>query len=230
MHSRHAVLVLIALAAMGASLYLWFAGRRDDGLFIGFMVVAVLALLLLGGFILASVLGMRSAEHPHARGAARPVSAGDPMRPRRILIATDGSSCSQVAVESLVARLLPPGSKVAVVSVVHTNVPFVPEPFLTGAAAHVERLEEDREQAPIRVKAAVDRLTAALGMPIESVILEGDPAKAIVEEARRWEADLVVVGTHGRGGIKRLALGSVAEAVVAGAPCSVEVVRCAEAA
>ena len=51
------------------------------------------------------------------------------------------------------------------------------------------------------------------------------PKDAIVNEAREWDADLIVLGSHGYGRVKRLVLGSVAAGVVASAPCSVQVVR-----
>jgi nucleotide-binding universal stress UspA family protein len=56
-------------------------------------------------------------------------------------------------------------------------------------------------------------------------VREGDARSAILDEADSWGADLIVVGSHGRTGLKRLVLGSVAAAVVAHAHCSVEVVR-----
>jgi nucleotide-binding universal stress UspA family protein len=60
---------------------------------------------------------------------------------------------------------------------------------------------------------------------VSTKILEGVPKDVIVEEAREWDADLIVVGSHGYGRVQRLVLGSVAAAVVASAPCSVQVVR-----
>ena len=64
----------------------------------------------------------------------------------------------------------------------------------------------------------------APGLAITTKVLDGDPKTAIIEEARRWGADLILVGSHGRGAAK-LVLGSVAQAVAANAPCSVEIVR-----
>lgn len=55
--------------------------------------------------------------------------------------------------------------------------------------------------------------------------LEGSPKTVIIEEAERWGANLIVLGSHGYGALKRFLLGSVAHAVVLHAPCSVEVVR-----
>lgn len=192
--------------------------------------IVVFAVFLVALFLFVSVRGMRRAARPEEAGAETGGARAIARRPLRILVATDGSACAARAVDSVAARPWPAGSLLRVVTVVHTDVPLVPEPFLTGAAAHVQSLEEDRQRAPGRVHAAEARLAGALGAPVESVVLEGDPADVIVEEAARWNADLVVVGTHGRGGLKRLVLGSVSEAVVRRAPCSVEVVRCAEAA
>jgi nucleotide-binding universal stress UspA family protein len=63
------------------------------------------------------------------------------------------------------------------------------------------------------------------GFPVETAVLEGDPRGSIVDEADEWLADLIVLSSHGHKGLDRLLLGSVAQAVVAHAHCSVEVVR-----
>ncbi|PYT09057.1 MAG: hypothetical protein DMF60_03355 [Acidobacteria bacterium] len=57
------------------------------------------------------------------------------------------------------------------------------------------------------------------------VVRDGDPRSVIVDEAKDWSANLIVVGSHGYTGVKRWLLGSVAHSVVSHAPCSVEVVR-----
>jgi nucleotide-binding universal stress UspA family protein len=92
----------------------------------------------------------------------------------------------------------------------------------TSVEDAVQHIEAHVEKA--RVHAMLE------GEPIESDrvrihVRVGTPMEQIVELARTTEADLLVVGTHGRTGIRRLILGSVAEAVVARAPCSVLVVR-----
>jgi nucleotide-binding universal stress UspA family protein len=63
------------------------------------------------------------------------------------------------------------------------------------------------------------------GLKVESVVRDGHPQTVIVDEARKRSADLILLGSHGRTGLKRLLLGSVALSVVSHAPCSVEVVR-----
>ncbi len=60
---------------------------------------------------------------------------------------------------------------------------------------------------------------------VQHVLLEGDPAEEIINYAAEASIDLIVMGTHGRTGLERLLMGSVAEKVLRGAPCSVLVVK-----
>lgn len=91
-------------------------------------------------------------------------------------------------------------------------------------------LEETAELADDDVNAAMSQLVDFLAAhPLDrptpaACVRFGEPAQAIVHEARAWSADLLVVGTHGRRGAARLLLGSVAESVLGHAPCSVLVV------
>ena len=62
-------------------------------------------------------------------------------------------------------------------------------------------------------------------IPVRHVLLEGDPAEEIIRHAAEARADLIVMGTHGRTGLARLLMGSVAEKVLRGATCSVLVVK-----
>jgi nucleotide-binding universal stress UspA family protein len=147
-------------------------------------------------------------------------------RSLRIVLATDGSPCSDRAVQSVAMRPWPADSQIEVVSVVHTRTPAFPDVELMIEAAHVEALAADRERAPARVQRAILCLTEAHTASVTGKVLEGDPGDAILEEAERWQADLIVVGSHGFGPIKRRLLGSVSQAIALHAPCSVEIVRC----
>lgn len=62
-------------------------------------------------------------------------------------------------------------------------------------------------------------------IPVRHAVLEGDPATEIVKYATEQRADAIVIGTHGRTGVDRLVMGSVAERVMREAPCSVLVVK-----
>jgi nucleotide-binding universal stress UspA family protein len=83
---------------------------------------------------------------------------------------------------------------------------------------------EMSEEARKVASRAADALQGS-GLEVETAVREGDPRTEIVAEAERWDADLVVLGSRGRTGVKRWLMGSVAEYVVRHAPCSVEVAR-----
>jgi nucleotide-binding universal stress UspA family protein len=195
-------------------------------------MIGVFTVTLLAIFVYATIHELRKAgEQSSIRNmdrAARKVDLPRPPAPHpmRVLVATDGSPCSDRALRSIAQRPWPPDTEVEIVTVVHTRVPFVPEPTLVGAATYATALEDNRRQAPERVRAAEAALAGVPGLAVRSTVLEGDPEKVILEEADRWKADLLVVGSHGYGPIKRLALGSVSRGVAAHAPCSVEIVRC----
>jgi nucleotide-binding universal stress UspA family protein len=92
----------------------------------------------------------------------------------------------------------------------------------------MQMLEHEREQGKTTVEHAASRLRTGEGsrsLGITTEVLEGPPKELIVDEAERWGANLIVIGSHGRGAAKRFLLGSVSLAVTTHAPCSVEVVR-----
>jgi nucleotide-binding universal stress UspA family protein len=134
----------------------------------------------------------------------------------RILLAVDGSDPSRDAIDEVAGRPWPTPSNLRVVSVVR--------PFVPGAFAPSEVLQEHMKDAERIAAQAADRLTPS-GLSVDIAVRQGDPRTVIVDEATEWRADLIVVGSHGHTGLTRLLLGSVAQAVVAHAPCSVEVVR-----
>jgi len=87
-----------------------------------------------------------------------------------------------------------------------------------------------RTQSDAIVEAAAQTLKARLGAAFEvkSEAILGSPKRVILDEAESWKPDLIVVGSHGYPTWERLLLGSVSQAVVAHAKCSVEVVRLPE--
>jgi nucleotide-binding universal stress UspA family protein len=144
----------------------------------------------------------------------------------RILLAIDGSPHSDAAVAEVRRRPWPNRTVVEILTVIHATAPLVIDPALVMAAAHVEQLEEQRRQASQLLSAAAAKIDADHEeLEVTTKILEGNPKDVILEEAREWGADLIVVGSHGYGRLRRMVLGSVAGAVVANAPCSVQVVR-----
>lgn len=151
-------------------------------------------------------------------------------RGMRILLAVDGSGPSDIAIEEIANRPWPAGSEVRVISAIH--LPFTPTPETWALPesyyANVEKIA--REQAESAVNSAVARLRASnseRGIPLtlsEEVIVS-HAEEAIIDEAKRWNADLIALGSHGYSGFERFLLGSVSQAVASHASCSVEIVR-----
>jgi nucleotide-binding universal stress UspA family protein len=142
----------------------------------------------------------------------------------KILLAVDGSEYSAAAVEAVTTRPWPSGTMVRVLTAIEPVVPPATELWY-DAGGNLDRARQELTTHAEQLTAGVAETLRASGLSAETATLEGDPRSVIVDEAERWSADLVVIGTHGYTGIKRWLLGSVAQAVVSHAPCSVEVVR-----
>jgi nucleotide-binding universal stress UspA family protein len=144
----------------------------------------------------------------------------------RILLAVDGSEHSDVATESLLARPWPRGTSVRVLAV--AQVPFVPVDAFGGVGLGNYNYELLTPALLDQGQKVVERSVAHIreaGLSVEGLVARGDARAEIVRAATEMKADLVVVGSHGRTGLQRWVLGSVAEYVVRHAPCSVEVAR-----
>jgi nucleotide-binding universal stress UspA family protein len=138
----------------------------------------------------------------------------------KILIGIDDSEFSQAAAEQVARRPWEEGTQVRLVSAVEPNFGGY------GGSGEPNVYEQARR--------AVDRAVGALrssrnNFEITTEIVQGSPKHVILDEAERWGADLIVVGSHGRRGLQRFLLGSVSQAVALHAKCSVEIVRVPEA-
>ena|SRR5688572_27106446 len=141
----------------------------------------------------------------------------------KILLAIDGSAASDEAIDEVRHRPWPTPSTVRILSVTLPYSPIAPDAVLQTATFDDIRAQE-AEEAERLTKAAGERIVAP-SVAVETAVCEGDPRTTIVDVADDWNADLIVVGSHGRTGLDRLLMGSVAQSVVAHAHCSVEVVR-----
>ena len=142
----------------------------------------------------------------------------------RILLAHDGSDGANGAAELVRAIAWPAGSTVRVVSVI--------EPTMVALTAWAGGIADESAEAEGQVReyyeGELDETVRRLAGPnrsVEGAVLRGRPATAIVDDARAFGADLVVVGSRGLGGISSLLLGSVSSEVVDHAPCPVLVAR-----
>lgn len=145
----------------------------------------------------------------------------------KILLAIDGSPCSDAAVEEVARRPWPDGSLVKVLTALETPMPPTPEAWAVPLNYFEELDASLRKQGENIVDRALQQLKSNPTFRADAVLVPGSPRPAILDEAESWGADLIVLGSHGYGALKRFLLGSVSQAVVSHAKCSVEVVRCA---
>lgn len=145
-------------------------------------------------------------------------------RPMTVLAATDGSECAQVALDLVRSIHWPEGSVIHVVRVVeHASVPAAP-PSPADAQDHAER-EAQVIGGVASELTGVARAMESTGARIETAVIGGRPASAILDKAEAVRADLIVVGSRGHGTIGSMVLGSVSAEVADHAHCPVLVAR-----
>ena len=140
------------------------------------------------------------------------------MRYRIIVIATDFSEASLLALETGLTLAQDSEAEVHLLHVLNPPVGMDPMGTVTASIPDLE------EAAKSQLESLVPENTPE-GVTIHPVLLRGSPPKTIATFARKKDADLIVVGTHGRTGLGRLFMGSTAEALLRQAPCHVMVVK-----
>ena len=135
---------------------------------------------------------------------------------RNILVAVDGSHTSDLALRQAITLAREQESALRIVHVVD-------EVTASWESAHdiYSDLREHFRKSGYAVLEEARQLAGDAGVSVDSRLLEID----IIEEARRWRADLIVVGSHGRRGVAHLVLGSVAEGVARAADVPVLLVH-----
>ncbi len=139
---------------------------------------------------------------------------------RNVLVPLDGSEQAERAL-SYAMRVFP-GERLTLLTVIDPAMGFS-GPNAPGTAE--VWYKSAREQADELLAAARDAAEAE-GMTVETAVETGRPARVIIEYAETHPVDHLVMGSHGREGVSRLLLGSVAETVVRRSPVPVTVVRC----
>lgn len=162
----------------------------------------------------------------------RPDASVMPDKPKgmRILLAVDGSKFSDATVEEVASRPWPPGTEIRVLSALHLQ--FAPTPEVWALPnSYYARLEDSmREQGESAVQQAASKLRDSnserdVPLTVTTEVIPGHAEEIVIEVAKTWNADLIVLGSHGRSGMGRFLLGSISQAVASHAPCSVEIVR-----
>ncbi len=146
----------------------------------------------------------------------------DHAAPLRILLAHDLSAAAELAVALVLHARWPPSTVVRVITSPVGIGPAVSS-FATLREARANARQGRQEIAETHARVAADLRDA--GLTVETSTVSGKPERAVVTDAERFEADLVVVGARRQGSIAATLLGSVSRAVVEGASCSVLVAR-----
>jgi len=143
----------------------------------------------------------------------------------KILLAVDGSEFSQAATQAIVSQTRPEGVEVLVLRVVEPLIFSIPPQMASGYAPEQDEIiKEEIRQTQESVNQASQALRSA-GFTVNTRIVEAEARNGILDIAAKWRPDLIVLGSHGRKGLQRFLLGSVAEFVARHADCSVEIVR-----
>ncbi len=139
----------------------------------------------------------------------------------KILLGMDSSKFSEAALKAVTDQFRPQGTDVRVVHVVQPVTVATPPQM---APAYAPELEDQVKLGRELVAQAAKSLQAA-GFKADTAVETGDIRVRLIDSAAEWNADLIVIGSHGHGPIRRFLLGSVAEFVARNASCSVEIVR-----
>jgi universal stress protein A len=140
------------------------------------------------------------------------------MLPKNILVPTDLSEGAEHALDYAceLGRIL--GAKVHLLNVIGIPVLGVPELGMALTSTMIDSMIADNQKA-------LDELAALKGCTGEVVLKTGDARDLILQTAKELGVDLIVMGTHGRRGVRRALLGSVTESIVRSASCPVLTVR-----
>jgi nucleotide-binding universal stress UspA family protein len=146
----------------------------------------------------------------------------------KIIVATDGSEFGTNALNFASRLVCEPNTEIEIVTVIEPaagtefetiieSVDELTSPDNPDARAYHDILESDRRR--------LGKKCEGKDITVSTKVLAGPAARAIVEEAEAWKADLIVVGSHGRGFWTRAWIGSVSDRIVRHAPCAVLTVR-----
>jgi len=141
---------------------------------------------------------------------------------KRILVPLDGSQFSEGALEQAQMLAECAGGQIELLRVAVHPSNYV---YVADAAALADLYDSDRAHCEDYLKSVAARVAGQTSVQVTTAVLEGVVADAVLDYAEDTDADLIVMSTHGRSGMERWLLGSVAEKVVRGAKMPVMLVR-----
>jgi nucleotide-binding universal stress UspA family protein len=137
---------------------------------------------------------------------------------RTVVLATDLSATSEAATTAALELAGTLGARLLAVSVIDPGSLRLP------GGRFRQRIDQVRGERE-RVAQSLVARGRSIGVAVDFLVWEGDPGESIIEAAMAENADMIVVGSHGRGTVGRFLIGSVSDHVVRNAPCPVLVVR-----
>lgn len=144
----------------------------------------------------------------------------------KVLLAIDHSKCSADALTQVLKQNWSDGTEFHVLTAVE---PIYAQYGVAGGVYSPQMFEAYKEfvrYSQQLVELKVSEIQHAFpNCTVSGNVVEDAPARAILEQAKNWDADLIVLGSHGRTGLEKFILGSVAQKVATNATCSVEIVR-----
>jgi nucleotide-binding universal stress UspA family protein len=143
----------------------------------------------------------------------------------KILLAIDKSEYGRAALRMVGTQHDPSKHQIRILTVLE---PLIPLAYTETPMVYGPRLDAMLRDRTKSAKSLLDRAATELrdkGFSVTTALREGDTRREIVQEAEKWRAKLIVVGSHSRKGMTRMVLGSVSEYVARHAHCSVEIVR-----
>ncbi len=143
-----------------------------------------------------------------------------------VIVATDGSDVAEEAAHACL-KLLDPSEKVMVVTVVEGTDPSITQDGTghAGPTMNESQFATLRDRLLAEGQEIVDRTAASLPGEVETRVIEGSAGMALCQFAEEVSADAIVMGTRGRGALRRAFLGSISDHVLRNAPCPVIVDR-----
>ena len=142
---------------------------------------------------------------------------------KNVLLPVDGSEASTYAAQEGFKLASVLGSSVTLLFVVDISIITMPD--AESGIANVEMIRKNFMEQGKRLLASLSASGREKGVKVETMVAEGDVHNEIIRAAEEKKADLIIMGTHGRRGLNRLLLGSVAESVTRRAHCPVLLIR-----
>ena len=181
-----------------------------------------------GRFILGSVSKKVVTDSLHSVRVVRPRVEKSSATPPRVMIGVNGTPEAEHAVRAVGNRVWPAGTEVRIITVNDGSAPARISRVLSTAAEMIRSINEQAAEAARMMTEWAANELRDIGLQVSVAIEQGEPGRVIIEEAQKWDADSIFVGSRKfSGAFERFRLGSISTELVTNAPCSVEVVRSA---